>query len=76
MRDGCDGGEGLAAEAFGADVEQVVGLAQLGGGVPLEAEPCVVERHALAVVDDLDEGAPGVLDHELDLGGARVDGVL
>ena len=44
--------------------------------MPLEAETRVIERHTLAVVDDLDEGAPGILDHELDLGGAGVDGVL
>ena len=76
VRDGRDGGESLAAETLRGDAEQVVGVAQLRSGVPLEAETRVIERHALAVVDDLDEGAPGILDHELDLGGAGVDGVL
>ena len=76
MRDGRDGGESLAAESFGADVEQVVGLAQLGGGVPFEAEARVVERHALAVVGHLDEGFAGILDDKLDLGRAGIHGVL
>ena len=73
---GGDGGHGLAAEPLGGDVEQVVGRAQLGGGVPLEAETGVVERHALAVVDDLYQGAPGILDDELDVGGPGVNGVF
>ena len=76
MRDGRDGGEGLAAESLGADVEQVVGLAQLGGGVPLEAEARVVKRHAFAVVGHLDERFAGILDDELDLGCAGIHGVL
>ena len=43
VRDCRDGGESLAAEAFGGDVEQVVGFPQLRGGVPLETETRVVE---------------------------------
>ena len=43
VRDRRDGGEGFAAEAFGGDVEQVVGFPQLRGGVPLETETRVVE---------------------------------
>ena len=76
VRDGRDGGEGLTAEPLGADVEQVVGLAQLRGGVPLEAEARVVKRHAFAVVGHLDERFAGILDDELDLGCAGIHGVF
>ena len=73
---GGDGGQCLTTEALGGDVEQIVGAPQLGGGVPLEAEPCILERHSLAVVDNLYQSPAGILDDELDVGGTGIDGVF
>ena len=74
--DGGDGGQCLTTEALGGDVKQVVGTPQLGGGVPLEAEPRILERHSLAVVDNLYQSPAGILDDELDVGGTGIDSVF
>ena len=71
-----DGGQRLAAKAQRGDGEQVVGGAQLGGGVALEGQQGVVAVHALAVVGDADELAPARLDLDADAVGAGVQSVL
>ena len=71
-----DGGEGFAAEAEGGDGEQIVGGAELGGGVALEGEQGVVPDHAVAVVGDADELAAAGFDLDADAGGAGVEGVF
>ena len=76
FRHGRDAGERLPAEAVGEDLLQVLGRGDLGGGVALEAEHGVHRAHAAAVVDDLDERAPGVGHDDGDLARARVHGVL
>ena len=74
--DGGDGGEGLAAETEGGDGEEVVGGAELGGGVAFEGEEGVVADHAVAVVGDADELAAAGFDVDADAGGAGVEGVF
>ena len=73
---GGDGGQRLAAKAEGGDGEQIVGGAQLGGGVALEGQQRVVAIHAVAVVGDADEPAPAGFDLDADAGGAGVERVL
>lgn len=53
----CNGGDGsqcLAAEPHRMEGKEVVGLADLGSGMPLEREPCIGLRHSLAVINYLD----------------------
>ena len=76
LRHGGDGGQGLSAEAEGEDVMQVIGRCQFGGGMPLEAQHGVVRCHAAAVVDNLDEGAPGIGHHHLHVRGAGIHRIL
>ena len=71
--DAGDGGQGFAAEAEGCDGEQVVGGAELGGGVAFEGEQRVVADHAVAVVGDADELAAAGFDLDADAGGAGVE---
>jgi len=66
----------LAAEAEGGDGKQVVGGAELAGGVTLEGEQGVVLDHAVAVVGDTDELAAPGLDLDADAGGPGVDRVF
>ena len=75
-RDGRDGGQRLAAEAQGGDGEQIVGGAQLRGGVALEGEQRVVAIHALAVVGHADQLASAAFDFDPDARGAGVQGIL
>ena len=71
--DAGDGGQGFAAEAEGGDGEEIVGGAELGGGVALEGEQGVVPDHAVAVVGDADELAAAGFDFDADAGGAGVE---
>ncbi|OPZ82680.1 MAG: hypothetical protein BWY76_02644 [bacterium ADurb.Bin429] len=66
----------LPAEPQSANLKEVVGDGDLAGGVPLQREHRVLARHPAAVVGDLNELAPGFLDHHLDIGGAGVERVL
>ena len=75
-RDAGDGGEGFAAEAEGGDGEEIVGGAELAGGVALEGEESVVLDHAVAVVGDADELAAAGFDFDADAGGSGVEGVF
>ena len=76
LRDAADGGEGLAAEAFRGDAEEVVGGAELAGGVGGEGEAEVVGVDAASVVDDADEVESAVFEVDIDAGGAGVDTVF
>lgn len=76
LGDGAYRGERLATETHGVEGKEVVGAGNLGCGVALEGHARVVVAHALAVVHHLNEGASGVLYHNLYLGGAGVHGVL
>ncbi len=71
-----DGSQGLAPEAHGMEVEEVVGHPDLRRGVPLERQACVGLRHALAVVDDLDGGAAGIDHRDVYVAGSGIHGVL
>ena len=76
LGDGRDARQCLAAEALGAHGVQVVGQADLAGGVPLEAQPRIAGAHALAIIAHLHQRATGVLHHQHDARGARIHAVL
>ena len=88
LRDGRDGGQGLAPKSHGGDLEQVVRRADLRSSVALEGQNGVFAAHAGAVVGDAQEilaalfefhenaprpGVQGVLDQLLDGGGGPLD---
>ena len=56
--------------------KQIVGAADFGGGMPLEAETCIVETHPLAVVNHLYQRAAGILHKQLDVFTTRIHGIL
>ncbi|MEZ4449450.1 MAG: hypothetical protein R3B09_08220 [Nannocystaceae bacterium] len=68
--------QGLAAEAEGDDVDQVLGGADLRGAVAGDRHQEVVGVDAGAVVDHPDAGEAAVLELDVDPGRARVDRVL
>src|SRR5260370_18322325 len=70
------GEEGLAAEAEGGDRQEVVGGAELRGGVALEGEEGVVLDHAVAVVGDADEFPASGFYFDADAGCAGVERVF
>ncbi len=76
MGDAADGGEGLAAEAEGADAEQVVGVAELAGGVAGEGQRQVVGGDAAAVVGDADQLGAALLQVDVDALRAGINGVF
>ena len=71
-----NGGQRLAAKSQRGDREQVVGGAQLGGGVALESQQCVVAIHAVAVVSEPDELASARLHLDANAVGSGVQCVL
>ena len=74
--DRSDRGQRLSAKAQGGDVQQVVGIADLRGGVALEGQHGVVAHHAAAVVDDLDQLLASRLDVHANAVGAGIERVL
>jgi hypothetical protein len=76
LGDAADGGQRLAAEAEGADLEQVVGIAQFARGVVAERQRQVVGVDAAAVIDDADQVGTALLDIDIDARAAGVNGVL
>ncbi len=74
--DAGDAGECLAAKAEGGDGGEVEAGANFAGGVALEAEEGVVAVHAGAIVNDADHRTAAAADHDLDLAGLGVEGVL
>ena len=69
LGDAADRGQRLAAEAERADAEQVVGVAELAGGVAGEGQRQVVGGDAAAVVDDADQLGAALLDLDVDAAG-------
>ena len=74
-RDRADRGQGLAAKAERADIEQVV-VRQLRGGVALDREREIVARHAGAVIADADQPAAAAVGQNLDARCAGIERVL
>jgi hypothetical protein len=58
------------------DGEEVVGTVYLAGGMPFKAEARVAVAHAAAVVYDLYQRTPGILDYKVNLRGTGIHGVL
>ncbi len=75
-RDRGDRGQRLAAEPQRVDALDVVHVAQLAGGLALDAQQGVVAPHAAAVVADRDQLAPARRDRDVDAPRSRVDRVL
>ncbi len=71
-----DRGQRLAPEPEGADAHEIVGRADLAGGVPVEREQRVLAPHALAVVGDADQRLAAGLDGDRHRAGLRVERVL
>ena len=74
--DSGDGGQGLTPEAQGADGREVLGGAQLAGGVAEKGGGQLLRRDAAAVVGDPDGGHAAVLDLHRYGGGTGVYGVF
>ena len=71
-----DGGQGLAPEAQRCDGGQIVGAADLAGGVTEKRGFRIVRRHAAAVVRDADERHAPVLDFYGDVLCTGVHGIF
>src|SRR5581483_4347874 len=69
-RDGGDGGKRFTAKAERGDGEEIVGGAELAGGVALEGEERVVVGHAVAVVNDADHAPAAGFGFDADAGHA------
>ena len=74
--DGGDGRQSLAPEAQGADSGQVLGRAELAGGVAEKGGGQLPGGDAAAVVGDPDQGHAAGADLHRHSGGPGVDGVL
>ena len=57
-------------------IEEVVGLADLGGGMTLKRQTGIGFRHSFPVVDDLHQCLSRVLDQDLDLCGTGINSIL
>ena len=71
-----DAGHGLAAESEGGDGGEVAAIADLAGGVTLEAEKRVGTIHPRSVVGHPDQARPAALELDRDAAGPGIDGVL
>jgi len=76
LSDGGDTGQGFAAEPHGMEGEEVVGLPYLRCGMALERQAGIGLGHPFPVVDDLQTGASGIHDDDLDGLGFGVDSIL
>ena len=76
LGDAADGGEGLPAEAEGADAEEIVRIVELAGGVAGEGQRQVVGVDAAAVVGDANQLDAALLHVHVDATGAGVEGVF
>ena len=75
-RDAGDRGEGFAAKSEGPHAHEIIELADLRRGMPLQRQQGVFARHAATVVAHLDPLLAAVFEQDLDRVGAGVDGVL
>ena len=74
FRDGADRGQGLAAKAERADVEQ--GFVELRRAMPANGEGEILRPHAAAIVDHAQKRLAAAGRRHLDPGGACVDRIL
>ena len=76
LRDGGNASQGLATETHGTNGEQVLRLADLGGGMTFKAHTGVGFRHATAIVDNHNHRLAGVFHHQIDLRGSSIQCIL
>ena len=76
MGDSGDGCQSLSSKSFSMNGKQILRAAYLRGGMTLEAEPCIVETHSLAIINHLDERAARILHHQLDVLAALIHRIL
>ena len=74
--DGGNGCKSFAPEAHGGNGRQILGSAELGGGVAEKGRPGILGSHAAAVVGNPEEGHAPVPDFQCDLGGPGVHGIF
>ena len=66
----------LTTKSHGVQREQVAGIPDLRGAVSLKRQSRIGVAHSHAIVNHLDQGAPGILEHNLHLGGLSVNSIL
>src|SRR5262249_61500257 len=71
-----DRGQRLTTEAQGGTVQQIFGILDLRGCVPLKREQGVVAPHAASVVGNLYEFLPAGLDLGFDPRGSGIERIL
>ena len=71
-----DAGQGFSAKAHGADRAEVLGAADLAGGMAFEAEQGVIAAHAETIIGDPDQAAAARLDFHGQARGLRIQRVL
>jgi len=71
-----DAGQCFAAEAQGADADDVSHGPDLAGGMSFKGQQGVVGAHAAAVVADLDQVLAAILNSHRDLCGSGINGVF
>ena len=76
LGDAADRRQGFAAEAHGADAEEIVGAGELAGGVIGEGERQIGRVDAAAVVDEPDRLGAADFDIDIDAGRPGVEAVL
>ena len=75
-RDRGDRGQCLSAKSQSIDVQQIVGIMNLRGGMALEGEHGVVMPHATAVVDDAYQFPAATFDFDTNAGCARIQRIF
>ena len=73
--DGADGGQRLAAEAQGGDIDEIV-VGQLRGGMPLHRQHQFGRRHAQAIVGHGDQATAAIAQRHFDTLRPGIDGVF
>ena len=76
LGDAADRGQRLAAKAERADAKEIVGLAQLAGGVAGEGERQIVGVDAAAVVHDANQFGAALFEVDVDARRAGVQAIF
>ncbi len=61
LSNGTDRSESLATETHRMERKQIIGLNDLGGGMTFKSHPRIRIAHPLTIIDNLNQGASGIL---------------